>query len=64
MKRTIFISYLNFYSINKYYLQDKFLLLSEISKKKSLNIRLDKYVRAFIKSKKSTIIRFLFLLLS
>ena len=63
-KRIIFNFSLNLYSINKYHLQDEFLLSSKILKKKLLNIRLNKYVKTFVRNKKLTIMRSLFLLLS
>ncbi len=37
--------------INAYYLQDKFLRLNENRLTKSLNIRLNEYVKAFVKSR-------------
>jgi len=45
--------------INVYYLQDEFLRLSERRLTKSLNIRLNECVKAFVKSRKLILMRFM-----
>ncbi len=47
------------YLIGAYYLQDEFLRLSERRLTKSLNIRLNEYVKTFVKSRKSILMKFM-----
>ncbi len=50
---------IHYYLIDAYYLQDEFLRLNEKRLTKSLNIRLNKCVRAFVKSKELILIKFI-----
>ncbi len=47
------------YLIDAYYLQDEFLRLNESRLTKSLNIRLNECVRAFVKSRELISMRFM-----
>ncbi len=50
---------IHYYLINAYYLQDEFLRLNEKRLTKSLNIRLNEYAKAFVKSKESILMKFM-----
>ncbi len=55
----ILIFLIHYYLIDAYYLQDEFLRLNEKRLTKSLNIRLNKCVKAFVKSKESILMKFI-----
>ncbi len=50
---------IHYHLIDAYYLQDEFIRLSEKRLTKSLNIRLNECVKAFVKSRESILIRFM-----